>query len=79
MYEIENISYKLKENNLNTSLISSNNKKKRVTTEASDSHKADRFDKPDRVFQFNSSTKNPFAGIMLKSGSNSRFPTGRKV
>lgn len=70
---------------------STGGKKKRITTEISDSKndRYDRYEKPDKIIapfttnfnsnsNNNSNNKNPFAGL-VNSGSNSRFSSGRKL
>ena len=66
LFEIENITFKISSNSSVEKLPS--NKKKRVTTEVSYNGK---------ISPFFSGVKN--TGAMVKSGSNSRFNTGRKV
>lgn len=66
LYEIENISYKLAATSDNIGKLPIN-KKKRITTEVSEQPK---------VSGFLSGSKYP--GVMVKSGSNSRFNSGRK-
>jgi hypothetical protein len=51
------------------------NKKKRVVTETEDNQKQD----DNRINQFNSNNKNSCNGMMIKSGSNSRFQAFRKL
>jgi hypothetical protein len=63
--------------NLNSSFGSC--KKKRVITEAEENNKNYGGEKQERNTHLHSSNKNQYGSSVVKSGSNPRFKTGRKI